>query len=309
MPPNPIYAISAERSVTNPLITFASCTTLDGNINGPSVIKVPSWIKNPKGKYYMYFAHHEGNYIRLAYSDALIGPWQIHPPGTLRLDQAKGFHGHIASPDVHVDDEKQEIRMYFHGRLENLRSKQKSGVAISKDGLAFTQVPGILGPPYFRVFRWKTHDYAIDGSGRFSRSKDGLTRFRSRGWVIPALRHAAVLIQGDMLLCFYSRIGDAPEGIMVSTLQLNGNWKSWTATAPLDVLKPEKDYEGTQFPIKASKSGIGTKVQELRDPCIYQEDGRVYLFYSYAGEMGIAMAELDIKIAPIHPPVVPPQAI
>jgi hypothetical protein len=33
-------------------------------------------------------------------------------------------------------------------------------------------------------------------------------------------------------------------------------------------------------------------VRQLRDPAIYQEDGRTYLLYSVAGEHGIAIAEL-----------------
>ena len=32
--------------------------------------------------------------------------------------------------------------------------------------------------------------------------------------------------------------------------------------------------------------------RELRDPCIFREDGRTYLFYIVAGERGIAGAEL-----------------
>ena len=55
------------------------------NINGPSVIRVPSWVKAPLGKYYMYFAHHKGSYIRLAFSDAVAGPWTVHAPGVLSI--------------------------------------------------------------------------------------------------------------------------------------------------------------------------------------------------------------------------------
>jgi hypothetical protein len=39
------------------------------NINGPAAIRVPEWIENPLGNYYLYFAHHQGTYIRLAYAD------------------------------------------------------------------------------------------------------------------------------------------------------------------------------------------------------------------------------------------------
>jgi hypothetical protein len=40
---------------------------MGSNINGPSLIKVPRWVKNPLGKYYLYFADHNVKYIRLAY--------------------------------------------------------------------------------------------------------------------------------------------------------------------------------------------------------------------------------------------------
>ena len=47
------------------------------NINSPSVIRAPSWIKKPLGKYYMYFSHHKGNYIRMAFANKPEGPWTI----------------------------------------------------------------------------------------------------------------------------------------------------------------------------------------------------------------------------------------
>jgi len=47
------------------------------NINGPSVIRVPKWINKPLGKYYMYFSHHKGNHIRMAFANKPEGPWTI----------------------------------------------------------------------------------------------------------------------------------------------------------------------------------------------------------------------------------------
>jgi hypothetical protein len=47
------------------------------NINGPSVIRAPSWIRKPLGKYYMYFAHHKGNHIRMAFANKPEGPWTV----------------------------------------------------------------------------------------------------------------------------------------------------------------------------------------------------------------------------------------
>ena len=59
---------------------------MGSNINGPSLIRVPDWLPNPLGKYYLYFAHHKGEYIRLAYADDLSGPWTTYEAGT----QARG---------------------------------------------------------------------------------------------------------------------------------------------------------------------------------------------------------------------------
>jgi hypothetical protein len=254
LPPNAIEAIAVRRCEANPLVDFNSSASLGNIINGPSVIRVPSWIKKPLGKYYMYFAHHGGKFIRLAYADSLQGPWQIHEPGTLRLEQAAAFHGHIASPDVHVDDEKKEIRMYFHGPA---RGGQKTGVATSGNGIDFVASDAILGQFYFRVFQWKGWYYAIakngnTGWGTLYRSKDGVTPFESRGDFIRMIRHAAVMIEGDELFVFYSRANDAPERIVVATVSLTEDWNDWQASEPMDVIWPEEDDEGMAYPNKPS---------------------------------------------------------
>ena len=57
--------------------------SIGDNIQGPSVIRVPSWVEKSFGKYYLYFADHKGKYIRLAHSDDLTGPWKTHSQGSL----------------------------------------------------------------------------------------------------------------------------------------------------------------------------------------------------------------------------------
>ena len=93
------YRITVERLSKTPIISYASSDTLGTKINGPSLIRAPDWIRDPLGKYYLYFAHHDGKFIRLAYANAIQGPWSVYEPGTLRLEQATAFIGHIASPD------------------------------------------------------------------------------------------------------------------------------------------------------------------------------------------------------------------
>jgi hypothetical protein len=40
------------------------------------------------------------------------------------------------------------------------------------------------------------------------------------------------------------------------------------------------------------RGAINHQVNQLRDPAIFEEEGRLYLLYAVAGEHGIAIAEL-----------------
>ena len=64
---------------------------------------------------------------------------------------------------------------------------------------------------------------------------------------------------------------------------------------PVEVLRPEMNYEGISYPNEPSRKGGGIEAQQLRDPGIFEEDGQLYLLYSVAGEEGIAIAELEIN--------------
>ncbi len=270
---------------------------LDGqigaNINGPSVIRVPEWLPNRLGQYYMYFAHHQGTYIRLAFADSPEGPWTIHGPGVLHLDDTAAQR-HIASPDVHVDDERRQLRMYFHGPAVD-QAGQRTFVAMSRDGLTFSASPKDLGLPYFRVFKFGNAHYAIAKRGAeagfLMRSPDGSTPFETGPALIPGMRHAAVYREGDRLVVFYSRLGDAPERILRTSVDLRGDWTTWKAKEPTVALRPEHDYEGIELPIRESEGGIAREpVHELRDPALLVDGDLRYLYYSVAGEQGIAVA-------------------
>jgi len=286
----------------NPIIRPDMLPAGDGdNINGPSLIATPDWLPGRLGKYYLYFAHHGGSYIRLAYADELAGPWRIHRPGTLRLDQCP-CERHIASPDVHVDQDRREIRMYYHGcrRAEDGKTvRQFTFVATSKDGINFTSRSEVLGDFYFRVFRYGGWHYCYCLQGKFCRSRDGFEPFvdgprllqSGRDGCMP--RHAAVQLRGDTLRVFYSRWGDCPERILLSEIDLRGDWADWKSSPPVTILAPEMDYEGANAPHEASSRGkVMGPAWQLRDPDVYAEDGRTYLLYSVAGESGIAIAEL-----------------
>jgi hypothetical protein len=294
--------MQAIRFRENPVIRPEMLEGDDGaNINGPSLIRVPDWMVKPLGRYYLYFAHHGGKYIRLAYADELPGPWKIHRPGTLHLDDAP-CERHVASPDVHILEDPREIRMYYHGCRcadDGETVKQFTFVATAQDGINFTTRGDILGDFYFRVFRYGDWYYCCCKGGVFCRSTDGLTPFEA-GPVLPVpgagdvrVRHTALQLRGDTLRVFFSCIGDCPERILLSEVGLADDWGDWSFSAPRTVLFPEMDYEGVDAPHEPSSEGrVMGEAWQVRDPGIYEEDGRTYLLYSVAGESGIAIAEL-----------------
>ena len=113
--------------------------TLGDDINGPSLIRVPAWIGHPLGHYYLYFAHHKGRFIRMAYADELSGPWKIYEPGVLDVEATAfyrpqpdppghidTFYTHVASPEVIVDEANKRLVMLVHGRQEMARRSEGS---------------------------------------------------------------------------------------------------------------------------------------------------------------------------------------
>ncbi len=321
--------VRVERLLDRPIITADLHPSIGMNIQGPSLIRVPDWVESPLGTYYLYFADHKGRYIRLAYADDLLGPWTIHAPGSLqiaeshflteppevspeefeRIRAARGARTgtglshdllteittpHIASPDVHVDDVNQRILMYFHG-LDGV-SRQVTRLALSEDGIHFVGRPETLGRTYMRTFPHEGATYAMSMPGQFYRSDNGLTGFEEGPLLFSRnMRHAALLRRGDLMHVFWTQVGHVPERIMVSVIDLSGDWMTWEETAPVEVLRPERDWEGADAPLEPSvRSTAYGHVNQLRDPAIYEEGDRTYLLYSVAGESGIAIAEVHI---------------
>ena len=280
----------------NPIVTPEIDARIGSNINGPSLVRVPEWIRDPLGAYYLYFAHHKGQYIRMAYAQNLEGPWSTYGPGV--LDLGESFFGnssdpnHVASPDVHVDSENRQIRMYYHGVVA--KGIQRTRVALSEDGIDFEAREELLGNSYFRVFQHGGYHYAIGMPGVFYRSNNGLTEFVEGPTLFTEnMRHCAVRLAGDTLSVFYSNAGDCPERVLVSEIDLTPDWMDWKESAPSLVVEPETDYEGADLPLEPSQRGLTeVRVRQLRDPAIFEENGETYLLYSVAGEAGIAIAKI-----------------
>jgi hypothetical protein len=110
----------------------------------------------------------------------------------------------------------------------------------------------------------------------------------------PLQRHTALRVRASgELEVFWTRVGDVPERILVSRIALTADWQQWRAGLPQEVLRPEHPWEGADLPLAPSwRSGIDLPVHQLRDPALFEEEGRTWLLYAVQGESGIALAEL-----------------
>lgn len=227
---------------------------MGSNINGPSLIRCPDWVEKPLGRYYLYFSHHRGTYIRMAYADDVQGPWKIHEIGALDLTDSifptslnwedkedyigdRFFYAHIASPDAHVLEENREIRLYYHGLRAN--GEQLTAVAMSPDGVNFNAVPGYITTPYLRAFRYNGEWFGIAMPGVLLRSPDGLQPYSACGNILSTnTRHCAVLVDGDILNVVWSVVGEAPERLYHGTINLGDDVSNWTVTGTTEVMRP-----------------------------------------------------------------------
>ena len=326
------------------------------NINGPSVIRIPEWIPPEErvareASYYMYFAHHRGRYIRLAWAEKIEGPWQLYntgkniadgqrgvldigSDGILPLENGLSITHHIASPDVHVDNENRRIVMYFHGKIEfkgeKKSSNQVSFFAASPQGLDFSS--GILPVPlsghYLRVFEYKgalqglknNHYYLPHSTENPWSIPAGFNLLNDRLWKhkeaeflkfptmniesgdIPSsksasVRHLALYRSGSTLNIFFTMKGHSPERMFVTRVDLERDCLpcAEAGTLPVEVLRPEELWEGSAVPPVPSTGGLEKQLANaLRDPFVFEDGDNLYLFYVGGGEQAIGVAQLTM---------------
>jgi len=152
-----------------------------------------------------------------------------------------------------------------------------------------------------RVFEHRGYFYGVSRLGQLARARDatssfeiGPNPFRDTAYA-GRIRHVALVHRGDRLHVFFTAIGDAPERVLVSTIDVTSDWTTWRATTPVEVLRPETPYECTDMAVTPSEPGdIDTPARQIRDPFVFQDQGKAFLFYATCGEQGIAAAELTI---------------
>ena len=324
------------------------------NINGPSMIRIPDWIPpseraHPSAVYYLYFAHHVGDYIRMAWATDVEGPWTFYQTGAAvpigdrgvldngnqDLDLGLGVvieENHLASPDVLIDNENQQIIMYFHSGSStffngNEINSQNTWVSTSDYGLEFLDNirPVRLGSSYFRVFSHGGDIFALDNSGFPRRALDPNNPWQPTanyysGSTIPSLwdrnanqtlqdpiealgisrselrvRHTGVRVVGDEAQVFYTQRGDLVEEVLFSTIDLTADYDDWELSYPGEpILEPIPGWEGGQFAPMPSETGSAPEdVNQLRDPDVFEDtDGMLYLIYAGRGEDALGIALL-----------------
>ncbi|MEM6623344.1 MAG: hypothetical protein AAF674_14020 [Pseudomonadota bacterium] len=302
--------IQAVRIGDDPILGPGSCASLGDNLNGPSLVARPDWAPVP-GRYLLYFAHHKGQHIRLAWADDLRGPWTVHAPGVLPLADTPlaqtrpqttqpawavgsgqdGLYPHLASPDVWLDESSQRLRMIFHGLAPH--GEQVSYRASSTDGLGWTVEGPQIEETYLRRFVHRGQVYAMARLGIILRETPDRNFQHGAPLIACNPRHVAVLVRGDTLHVVFSRIGDAPERLLHTTIDLSGDWRVWQAGPEIDLLRPERSWEGAGEPIRPSMVGAVDYANELRDPALFEHEGQVWMVYSGAGEAALGLARLD----------------
>jgi hypothetical protein len=130
------------------------------------------------------------------------------------------------------------------------RNMAKSSVATSPDGIDFTALPEVLGRSYMRAFKHDGMTYVLAMPGQLYRSKDGFQAFEPGPNLFnPRMRHSALLKRHSDLWVFWTQVGDMPERILVSRIDLSEDWRSWRESAAVEVLRPERIWEGANAPL------------------------------------------------------------
>ena len=270
---------------------------------------MPDWYTAKKGKFHLYFASHAGTYIGVAYANALDEDWIISEDSKISLDHFANAYDHIASPDVFIDDREQLLTIYFHARARSKGREQWTfAITFDRDGSVCDVCDDPIAPFYFRLFKYEDRYYGLSKGANLWRSSDRFSAFQpcvdlASGQKINDLwknnngdiRHLSVLCQQNVLEVYYTKIGDMPERIFRSLVDLSAtDDKHWMLEKTEEILRPETQYEGAFLTPTLSKPGP-TKVHEnaLRDPFIFYFESRRHLFYSVAGEFGIALATLN----------------
>jgi hypothetical protein len=126
------------------------------------------------------------------------------------------------------------------------------------------------------------------------------------------VRHCDVHAVDSILHVFFTMIGDAPERILLGTIDMSSNWIEWLLLPGPVLLSPEHGYEHGNAATVASQIGTAgcTAKNELRDPHFLPDKESPsdsltgLLFCTVQGERAFAMARFSLNTT-LHKNAVP----
>lgn len=279
-----------QRCGDGPLLSASRRRGVGLSVSGPALVADDPRSGRGAGEYRLYFAHHRGHSIRLATARSVDGPWSIQSPA-LSLGDTH-YTDHIASPAVVRDESTGLWRLYFHGGSGTSLDVQSESVAVSADRDGFRVLRRDIGHPYWSVFTLRGRWYALVMPGSLYESLSGLDDFVFRGSALEAsARHSSAVVVDDLVVVFYSRIGDCPEHIRVRVLVPPHRAAAWLSLDLGPALFPEESYEGSDLPVRPSRpGGCQAPSRDLRDPGALVLGDRIYVAYAAGGERAIGLA-------------------
>jgi hypothetical protein len=157
------------------------------------------------------------------------------------------------------------------------------------------------------VFKSSENVFAVtNGAKVFAISDQKLNKTQVRMDLTPVLkkvapdetlrvRHPFVLNYQGRHLMFFTRIGDAPERVMMSEMLVHESGMSIDLKGCVEVLRPELEYEGVlHAKVPSIKGRARVPSNAVRDPFVLFEEGEYFLYYSVEAEFGIASCKVDV---------------
>lgn len=323
LPARPL-PFKVKRLSNNPIIDVSINLKLknharqDGyvNINGPSLIRVPNWVENPLAKYYLYFAHHKGSYIRMAYANQLNGPWKLYEPGVLNLHDSlfstespaklKGVVKYLWNNfSIYVF---RDILLLGYRSSADGKLRKKRGIIACQDKKTHIASPYVIIDAKNQRLLMYFHGMERNGLqvSRISVSRDGL-RFIAKPTIIPATYLRSFQYRGLHYVLGMPGIlfrSDSPEGPFKSRAKLlfepnmrhSSIWRhknilyvvwSRVGDCPERLLLSEIDLHSENW-----DDWIPTQGVELLRPDLPWEGNKLALLRSLRGEMRTVVNEL-----------------
>jgi hypothetical protein len=194
----------------------------------------------------------------------------------------------------------------------------ESVVQIQNHGLLFDDIFYLTAP-----VKWsdgwfyaigKTQEDSV-GSTILCRSRSLAGPFERGPLLARGMRHGDMHLAGNKILIFYTLIEDAPERILLATLETrdSSDWESWKLLPGPIILTPTLAFEhGNVNVTKPRESGSAgcTAHAQSRDPSFLRDkmtgDDNHHrltgtLFYSVQGDGAFAASRLDIDLDALAP--------